>query len=163
MDSVTNRNRRHSDCDKSGTDLRLKRSRVQDCIKEQSRCAEWRNLQESVSKALTPSWVVDKTLAKPYLCATSTFSGECSTPTRLMQSFHREDEDETQAGFGMELRTNLQITETAASTDDPFVVEDPRYHDVGLLLTLGESNSPCSTKERADIDLALAFKYTHLT
>jgi hypothetical protein len=151
--------------------MELKRCRVQDCIKGQSKIAVWRNNQESICKALTPC--VAPHGAKKRASTTdldksrdtsSTDIQELSNTSPLIQSF-----DLPSIGAEKDVHETNQAEEQSqggawhAGTGDLFEVTDPRYHDIGLILTLGESNLPCSTNERADIDLALVFKYTHLT
>jgi hypothetical protein len=171
MDSSSNRSRRHSSCDMSITELGLKRSRVQDCIKGQSKFAVWRNRQESICQALTPNWAVPHDIRKRSSTTDlDTFSAdieERSKSTQLIQSFESFRAAKGLAdGQETEQVANPETPEPAArntNAGDLFEVADPRYHDVGLLLTLGESNSPCSKVDRADMDLALVFKHTHFT
>ena len=169
MDSSSNRSRRHSSCDMSVAELGMKRSRVQDCNKGQSKFTVWRNRQESICAALTPNWValhnVRKRSSTTNLETHSTDTEDQSKSSRLIQSFEsfrtvRDSAD----GHSTDQRANPRTPEPAArNAGDLFEVADPRYHDVGLLLTLGESNSPCSKDDRADLDLALVFKHTHFT
>ncbi len=146
----------------SAADSELKLSRAQDC-----KFVVWCNKQESICQVLTPNWVVPRDVKKRSsttdLDAYSTEIGYCSKSSRIIQSFKtfRANND---AADGQELvqRPSPLTPEPAArSAGDQFEVENSRYHDVGLLL--GESNYPCSKNERADIDLALVFKYTHFT
>jgi hypothetical protein len=153
----------------SVSELGLKRSRVQDCIKGQSKFAVWRDRQESICQALTPYWVaphdIKKRSSTTDLDIYRTNVEESSNSSRLIQSFEsfraaKDSADEHETDQSANPRTPEPVARNAG---DLFEVADPRYHDVGLLLTLGESNSPCAKENRADIDLALCFKHTHFT
>ncbi len=152
----------------AGTELGFKRSRVQDCNKGQSKFVVWRNMQESICKALTPGWEVPHDVKKRSsttdLDAYCTGIEKCNKSSQLMQSFESFRTGKDSAGDGTDQRKSWETPEPAArNAGDLLEITDPRYHDVGLLLTLGESNSLCTKNERAEIDLALVFKYTHFT
>ena len=173
---MTSRCRRHSSCDLSDTETDLKRHRLADISRGQSKLQTWRNSQQSISRALTPEWTgiteVKKRASTSDLNSSNTEIPKFSDSTLIIQSFESFCQKYSRRSEKLLKESDMPRGTTSDQAEEPslkdtsgdlFEVSHPRYQDVGLLLTLGESNSPCSRKDEADTDLALIFKHTHFT
>jgi hypothetical protein len=166
------RRRRHSSFDLSDMETDMKRHRLSDLNRGMSKMAAWRIGQQSISRVLTPYWTglrpndSEKQSSSSDLSSDETETQSSSLSNRLIQSFESISRNHSNRIESEKKTLKANTSEVAGqgkSLGDLFEVTNPRYQNVGLLLTLGESNYPCSRKDQADTDLALIFKYTHFT
>ena len=153
--------RRHSSCDISDLESSLKRHRLSDTCRGYATLAVWRYSQQSLVRALTPHWVGiaesrSRERAASDLSVCETEPGDISQSNS--NSAMNSDDSISLSKSKRKIRSisaTLQPAEwkenkRESSSDNLFEVDSLRYHDVGLLLTLGQGNSLLSSLDQRE-------------